>query len=196
MLRSVLCGCLGLGLSAAGTGDLPAWWHGFLSMQRLESGFVQQSQSAVFGKLTRQGQLKLAKGGLLRVEYHQGLLLIADGRELVQYDAAARTAQRSGLRGAADAAPLLNILLNPGALAGFYQASPAGGQAVQLEPRRPGLPKVLLSGQGGLLQRIQWTDSTGASQEIQLAGARVPAAFPAGTFVFHAPAGTRWLNQR
>lgn len=74
MLRKLVCGCLGLGLLAAGAGrtELPAWWNGFRAMARLESGFVQQSDSAVFGKLRRQGELKLARGGRLRVEFAMG----------------------------------------------------------------------------------------------------------------------------
>jgi len=197
LLQSLVC-CLGLGLLGAGAPPaLPAWWHGFLALSRLESGFVQSSESAVFGKLRRQGQLKLAKGGRLRVEYRQGLLLVTDGRTLVQYDPEARTAQKTPLRGAAADTPLLNVLLNPGALAGFYEAKAAPGDAVALEPLRPGLTRVLLTGQGGLLRRIQWTDATGARQDIELQDPRVPAApFDAATFTFQAPAGTRWLNPR
>jgi outer membrane lipoprotein-sorting protein len=195
VLRELLCGCIGLGLLGAGGAELPAWWNGFRAMERLESGFVQQSESAVFGKLRRQGQLKLAKGGRLRVEYRQGLLLVADGRNLIQYDPAARTAQRTPLRSAANDTPLLNIMLNPGALSAFYDAKAGADQSVALEPRRPGLPRVVLNGRGGLLRRIQWTDATGAGQEIELQDPRVPAApFDAATFTFTAPAGTRWLK--
>ncbi len=131
-------------------------------MVRLESAFVQQSDSAVFGKLKREGRLKLAKGGMLRVEYRQGLLLVADGRTLTQYDPDARTAQRMSLRSAAADTPLLNIMLNPAALAGFYRAEGGPGDAVRLEPLREGLPKVELTARAGLLQRIRWTDPTGA----------------------------------
>lgn len=196
-LRCLLAACAGGGLLAAAPGALPGWWNDFRTMTRLESGFVQQSESAVFGKLRRQGKLMLAKGGNLRVEYRQGLLLVADGTSLVQYDPDARTAQRMKLRTAAADTPLLNVLLNPAALAGFYEAKPGPGDSVALEPRRPGLPRVLLSGRGGLLQGIRWTDATGASQEIELQDARVPAApFPKATFTFAAPAGTRWLAAR
>lgn len=195
-LLSGLCGLCAVGLLAAAPGPLPAWWTGFATLARLESGFVQQSDSAVFGKLRRQGRLMLAKGGNLRVEYRQGLLLVADGSSLIQYDPEARTAQKMKLRTAAADTPLLNILLNPAALAGFYEAK-AAGDTVALEPRRPGLPRVLMTGRGGLLQRIQWTDPTGASQEIELLDARIPAApFAPATFTFTAPAGTRWLSPR
>jgi len=197
LLPALIC-CLGLSLPGAGTQPaMPSWWARFLAVTSLESGFVQQSESAVFGKLRRQGQLKLAKGGRLRVEYRQGLLLVADGRDLTQYDPEARTAQRTPLRGAAADTPLLNVLLNPGALTGFYQAKAAPGDAVALEPLRPGLTRVLLTGQGGLLRRIQWTDATGASQEIELQDPRVPAKpFGPAVFTFTAPAGTRWLTPR
>ena len=198
MIRSLLCACLGLGLPAAGApgAELPPWWNAFRSAARLESAFVQQSDSAVFGKLRREGRLKLAKGGMLRVEYRQGLLLVADGRTLTQYDPDARTAQRTGLKSAAADTPLLNIMLNPAALAGFYQAKGGPGDAVTLLPLREGLPKVELTGRGGWLRRIQWTDPTGANQEIELGDPRVPAPFPPGTFTFQAPAGTRWLSPR
>jgi outer membrane lipoprotein-sorting protein len=198
VFRKVLCGCLGVGLLGAGapTVALPGWWGGFQAMVRLESDFVQQSESAVFGKLRRQGQLKLAKGGHLRVEYRQGLLLVADGRNLVQYDPEARTAQRISLRSASADTPLLNILLNPSALAGFYEAKAGSGQEVALEPRRKDLPRVVLTGRDGLLQRIQWRDATGASQEIELQNPRTPPPFAAATFTFDPPAGTRWLSPR
>jgi outer membrane lipoprotein-sorting protein len=195
LFRKLLCACVGLGLlGGAENGELPAWWSGFRATGRLESSFVQQSDSAVFGKLRRQGQLKLAKGGRLRVEYRQGLLLVGDGRNLTQYDPEARTARRTTLLSAAADTPLLNILLNPDALAGFYEAKAGPAQSVALEPRRPGLPRVVLEGRGGLLRRIQWTDATGASQEIELQDPRVPASFPPATFTFAAPAGTRWLR--
>jgi outer membrane lipoprotein-sorting protein len=177
--------------------DLPAWWRSFPSVPRLESGFVQESESAVFGKLSRQGRLKLAKGGRLRVEYAKGILLVADGATLVQYDPETRTAQRIRLRSAAADTPLLYILLNPGALSGYFQAIPGDGESLTLAPRRPDLPRVELTGSGGLLRRIQWVDGTGAKQMIELQQPTVPAnPFPASDFTFQAPAGTRWLNVR
>jgi outer membrane lipoprotein-sorting protein len=193
--RAVLA-VLVLGL-AARAAELPAWWRSFPGLPRLESGFAQESESAVFGKLVRQGRLKLAQGGRLRVEYRKGGLLVADGADLVQYDPDARTAQRFKLRTAAGDAPLLYVLLNPGGLGGYYEAKPgAADQSVVLEPRRPGLPRVELTGKGSLLQRIQWIDATGARQVIELQDPKVPKAFPAGTFTFQAPAGTRWLSVR
>jgi len=194
VLRRSLCLCLGLVLPAA---ELPAWWRAFPGLARMESGFTQESQSAVFGKLSRQGRIRLARGGRLRVEYQGGLLLVADGSSLTQYDPEARTAQRIPLRSAAGDTPLLNVLLNPGALGRFYEARPGSGQSLSLEPRQPGLPRVELDGQGGLPRRIQWTDGTGAAQVIQFQDPRIPPqAFAPAIFTFQPPQGTRWISSK
>jgi outer membrane lipoprotein-sorting protein len=92
---------------------------------------------------------------------------------------------------------LLYVLLNPGALGGYYDAKPGAGESLTLEPSRPDLPRVELDGRGRLLRRIQWTDATGARQVIELQNPTVPAApFPASTFTFLPPPGTRWLATR
>lgn len=199
MFRKHLCACLGLAISwSASAAELPAWWRAFPGQPRMESSFVQESASAVFGKLVRQGHLRLAKGGRLRVEYQRGSLLVADGRTLTQYDPEARTAQRLALRSAALETPLLNVLLNPGTLSRFYEAKPGGGgpDGVTLEPLQRGLPRVELTGKAGLPWKIRWTDATGASQVIEFQDAHVPAApFAPSVFTFQAPAGTRWLAQ-
>ena len=188
----LLCGCLSLGSLVAG--DLPRWWLGFARTPELESPFVQESDSAVFGKLRREGTLRLAQGGRLRVAYRKGLLLVADGRTLIQYDPEARTAQRLDLRSAAASAPMLNILVKPATLAEAFRVDPGPGpEAVTLVPRHPGLPTVVLEGRAGLLMRIRWTDATGAKQAMELTAPRVPAADP-GAFTFKAPAGTHWLG--
>ena len=195
LLRAILCA--GVGFSSLAAGDLPGWWVAFLRAPRLESPFVQESDSAVFGKLRRAGTIQVAQGGRLRVEYHKGMLLISDGRTLVQYDAEARTAQTLNLRNATADAPLLNILVNPGNLGASFkiQAGP-GAEVVYLEPRKPGLPSVVVEGQGQLLKRIRWTDPTGAKQVIELQAPRVPGALNPAIFTFRAPAGTRWLGTR
>ena len=195
MLRSLLLG--GLCLSPLAAGELPGWWLGFLKAPRLESVFVQESESAVFGKLRRVGTLRVTQGGRLRVEYRKGMLLVSDGQTLVQYDPEARTAQRLNLRNAAADAPLLNILVNPENLGTTFKvlAGP-DGQSVQLEPRNPGLPAVRVEGQGRLLKRIRWTDPTGAKQVLELQGPSVPASMNPALFRFTAPAGTRWLEAR
>ena len=197
MLYRIVGSCLSLCLLGVGAeaGELPAWWRSFMALPRLESGFVQESESAVFGKLSREGQLKLAKGGRLRVEYRKGILLVADGRTLVQYDPEARTAQRLNLRGAVADSPLLNVLVDPQALDVFYKVNAGPGGTVALEPRRSGIPRVELAGGGGLLQRIQWTDATGARQQILLRDPHLPGtAFAPSVFTFQAPVGTRWLS--
>ncbi len=194
-----MVGGMGLGLLGAGAPapGLPDWWKAFPSLPRLESAFVQESESAVFGKLTRQGRIQLAQGGRLRVQYRQGGLVVADGVNLIQYDPDARTAQRIRLRTAAGDTPLLYVLLNPGALRGYYDAKPGAGESLTLEPSRPSLPRVELDGHGGLLKRIQWIDGTGARQVIELQNPTVPPVpFPASTFTFQAPPGTRWLTTR
>lgn len=177
--------------------ELPGWWAAFPKVARLESAFVQESDSAVFGKLKRTGTLQLAQGGRLRVEYHPGMLLVADGQTLVQYDPEARTAQRLNLRSAAADAPLLNLLLNPKSLGTTFKVHPGpGAQGVTLEPRQAGLPSVVLEGEGALLKRVRWTDATGAKQVFELQAPRVPAALDPARFAFKAPVGTRWLATR
>ena len=196
-IRKALGAGLGLVLAcAAAAGELPGWWRAFPGLARMESGFVQESDSAVFGKLSRKGHLQLAKGGRLRVEYQPGLLLVADGHSLVQYDPQARTAQRTPLRSASADSPLLAVLLDPGSLGRFYAAKGGPDDSLELEPLQQGLPHVLLTGRNGLPQRIQWTDGTGARQVILFEDARVPPqAFAPGVFSFLAPAGTRWLGK-
>ena len=193
MRRALICAWVALGTLRAG--DLPRWWQTFARTPGLESAFVQESDSAVFGKFRREGKLKLAQGGRLRVEYRKGLLLVSDGRVLVQYDPEARTAQRMELRAAAATAPMLNILVNPRTLAETFtaQAGPTG-EAVTLKPNRAGLPTVVLEGQGALLKRVRWTDATGAKQVLELTAPRVPAVIDPAAFTFKAPAGTHWLG--
>ncbi len=187
-------------IAAAGAGvlwagALPAWWKALPRTSRMECTFVQESESAVFGKLRKEGTLKLAQGGKLHVAYTKGMLLIADGRNLVQYDPIAMTAQRMDLRSAAAEMPLLNILVDPGALDTSYEAKAEDEGKVLLEPRRRNLPKVMLEGKDGMLWRITWTDGTGAKQVLELKNPQIPKVdFPATTFVFRAPVGTRWIG--
>ena len=193
--RLRLAVCLLTGVGVAQAADLPAWWTAFAQLSRLESSFTQESESAVFGKLKREGKLQLAKGGRLRVTYAKGMLLVADGTTLVQYDPMASTAQRLDLRTARKDMPLLNILLDPTALEDSYEIRAEQGERVLLEPRRKELPPVLLEGKGRILGRVTWTDGTGAKQVLELKHPRTPgSAFPASTFTFKAPAGTRWIR--
>ena len=75
----------------------PTWWTAFLSTPGLESRFRQESDSLIWGKLSQEGRLALARGGRLRVAYARGLTVTCDGRSLVQYDPDTRTAQRLAL---------------------------------------------------------------------------------------------------
>jgi len=176
---------------------LPSWWTAMPQLSRLESRFVQQSESEVFGSLKRHGTIQLAKGGRIRVAYSTGLLVVSDGSSLIQYDPAARTAQRFILRSAAADMPLLNVLLDLKALDASYRILAAGPDRIRLEPRRPGLPPVQLDGRGGYLHTVAWADSTGAKQTLELTNPHVPATpFAASVFRFQAPAATRWLGAK
>jgi outer membrane lipoprotein-sorting protein len=175
--------------------ELPSWWRALPRMSRLESDFVQESESAVFGKLKKEGHLQMASGGRLRVTYTKGLLLVSDGVSLIQYDPAARTAQRLELRSATRDMPLLNLLVDPAALEAAYSIKAESEERIQLEPKRKDLPKVTVEGRDGFLKRVTWIDATGAKQALELKAPRVPkSSFPATTFVFTAPVGTRWIG--
>ena len=162
----------------------------------MEADFVQTSDSAVFGKLRRKGNLRLAKGGHLRVIYEDGLQLVADGASLVQYDPDTRTAQAMNLSDAASETPLLRLLTDPTKLGGAYAIASTVKDQVRLKPLKLGLPEVRIEGGGKLPRRLTWTDASGAGQVLELVNARVPdKAFPEGTFRFQAPKGTRWLGK-
>lgn len=181
-------------LVALAPAALPAWWSAFLKVPALESPFVQESESAVFGSLKKQGRLSLARGGRLRVAYEGGLLLLSDGRSLIQYDPDARTAQRFDLRNAQSEVPLLGLLLDPGGLPHQFEVLPLAGGRVRLKPRRAGNPEVLLEGRGASPTVIRWVDASGASQVLRLAGPRSSPAPPEALFRFDPPAGTRWVG--
>lgn len=158
----------------------------------MASGFVQESESAVFGSIKKKGSLVVSKGGKIRVSYDDGLLLVADGTHLVQYDPDARTAQRFDLRLARREAPILGLLLDPGALGEHFEVLPSGATGVRLKPRKPNLPVVELEGKGAVPTLLRWTDSTGARQLLRLTGP--PGKLPADPFRFDAPPGTRWIG--
>lgn len=176
--------------------EVPGWWKAVLDLPRLECGFRQESESAVFGKLQKTGQLQLTRGGKIRVAYVGGLLIVADGKSLVQYDPGTRTAQKLVLKTAAADMPLLNILLDPKALDTVYRARVQPNGSLLLEPRKPGLPKVELEGKGALLRKISWMDATGARQVLELLDARVPNSIPESVYKLRVPEGTRWLEVR
>jgi outer membrane lipoprotein-sorting protein len=172
--------------------SMPGWWTSFSRMPAMESRFRQESDSAVFGKLSRQGRLALARGGRLRVAYEGGLTITCDGLHLVQYDPDTRTAQRVELARAVRDFPLLGILLDPARLGGLYQIQAYGGETVKLTPKEAGLPELKATGRKGLLHTLEWTDPTGARQKLELLDPKTPASLPPGTFKVQVPAGTRW----
>lgn len=174
---------------------VPAWWTRFPAVARLEAAFVQESGSEVFGTVRKEGRLHLAAGGRLRVAYRDGLLVVADGRRLVQYDPDTRTAQALDLRQAAKDNPLLNLLLDPKDLSRTYTVK-ADGQAVMLQPKQAGLPEVRIEPAGNLPARVLWTDGTGAQQVLRLVNPKTPAGLPDALFRFEAPKGTKWLGTR
>ncbi len=174
----------------------PSWWKALPNLPRLESTFVQESESAVFGKLRKEGRLQLTKGGRIRVAYTGGLLVVSDGKTVIQYDPGARTAQKLDLRVVASEMPLLNVLVDPRALERVYRAQVQPSGILVLEPRKPGLPKVELEGKGGLLKKISWVDATGARQVLELLDPKVPASIPDSTYKLRVPAGTRWMEAR
>lgn len=188
MRRGLLCVVLLSSLSAS----VPAWWAAFSRMPALESRFRQESDSAVFGKLARQGRLALGRGGRLQVAYDGGLTVTCDGRHLVQYDPDTRTAQKVELARAVRDFPLLGILLDPSRLERLYRVQPAGGEAMRLVPREAGLPELTATGRKGLLWTLEWTDPTGARQRLELLDPKAPRALDPARFRLQVPPGTRW----
>jgi len=176
--------------------SLPPWWKSLPDLPRLECTFVQESESAVFGKIRKEGRLQLSKGGRIRVAYVEGLVIVSDGKSLVQYDPSVRTAQRLDLHSAASDMPLLNVFLDPRALNVVYRAKVQASGAITLEPRRPGLPSVELEGKGSFLHRVIWNDATGAKQVLELVNPRIPPALPEATYKLRVPEGTRWIELR
>ena len=171
---------------------VPGWWTAFSRMPALESRFRQESDSLVFGKLSRQGHLALARGGRLKVSYEGGLTITCDGRHLVQYDPDTRTAQRMELARAVRDFPLLGSLLDPARLDRLYRIDVFGGETVKLTPREAGLPDLKATGRKGLLHTLEWTDPTGARQKLELLDPKAPVTLPPDIFHPRVPAGTRW----
>jgi outer membrane lipoprotein-sorting protein len=173
---------------------VPAWWVAFPKVPVLESRFRQESDSLVFGKLTRQGTLVLAKGGRLRVAYEGGLTVTCDGVQLVQVDPDTRTAQGMPLAQAQQEFPLLNLLTNPARLRALYQVEVLAEDALKLVPRSAGLPELHATGRKGLLASLAWTDPTGARQTMLLLDPKTPASVPSSVFKAQIPPGTRWAT--
>ncbi|MBI1752721.1 MAG: outer-membrane lipoprotein carrier protein LolA [Acidobacteria bacterium] len=170
----------------------PAWWAAFSKMPPLESRFRQESESAVFGKVVKEGRLALARGGRLRVVYDGGLMVTCDGRHLVQYDPDTRTAQKIELVRAVRDFPLLGMLLDPARLEKLYRIDAFGGETVKLTPRETGLPELKATGRKGLLHAVEWTDPSGARQRMELLNPKSPATLSPDTFKAQVPTGARW----
>jgi outer membrane lipoprotein-sorting protein len=170
----------------------PAWWMQLLKGRTLSAAFVQESDSAVFGKVQRKGKLQVAPGGKLCVVYEGGLLLVSDGKRLVQYDPDTRSAQRLELKRALREAPLLALLVEPSDLERYY-AIAFQGERAKLTPKAKDLPVVEAEGKGGFPLRFRWTDPTGAVQELRLINPSAVVA-EASAFRFTPPAGTRWSD--
>lgn len=191
LFRSILAvATLAQPLSAA----LPAWWVAFVKQPALASRFRQESDSAVFGRMAREGELLLARGGRLRVAYDSGLTVTSDGRHLVQYDPDTRTAQRVALARAVHEFPLLGILLDPANLDRLYRVEGQAGEALKLVPRGKELPELTITGRNGLLRSLEWLDPTGARQRLELLAPKVPAQLDAAAFKAQVPPGTRWAT--
>lgn len=173
---------------------LPAWWRPMLDAPRFRSRFQQTSESAVFGKLARKGLIEAAQGGRLRVSYDDGLLLVADGASLVQYDPDTRTAQRMDLGQALLDMPLLNLLVAPERLAKAYRVERASADTVRLVPLRKDLPAMTVQGSGRFARVLRWTDASGAQQELRLLDPAMPASLPASDFRFQLPGGATMVG--
>lgn len=175
---------------------LPGWWQALLKRPRLEARFAQRMDSAVFGKITREGKVWIGEGGRLRFAYDSGLLIVCDGKLLVQFDPDTRTAQQMALSQAQREFPLLGLLSNPSGLAAHYRVSPQGTGQVRLEPKgQVQGGAILLTGKDNQLLRIQWQDPSGAGQDLELIEQKVPAKAPGADFFrFKAPPGTHWAG--
>jgi len=186
--------CLLVLLAAPLSAALPGWWTAFPKVPVLASRFRQESDSAVFGKMAREGSLLLARGGKLKVAYDSGLTVTSDGRHLVQYDPDTRTAQRVDLARAVRDFPLLGILLDPSRIEALYRVEPLGSDAVKLVPKAPDIPALKATGRKGLLHSLEWTDPTGARQRLELLDAKTPPLPGPDTFKLQVPASTRWAT--
>ena len=173
---------------------LPGWWQPMLDAPRFESRFVQQSESQVFGKLIKKGHIEAAQGGRLRVSYEDGLLLVADGANLIQYDPDTRTAQRMDLGQALLDTPLLNLLVAPQRLAKTYTVEVVSSDTVRLVPMQKDLPQMEVQGSGRFARVLRWTDASGAKQELRLLDPKVPGPIPAGRFHFNLPKGATMVG--
>lgn len=192
-VRALLLGAALLSGSLQAGGP-PSWWHPMLDAPRFESRFIQTSESKVFGNLVKKGTILASQGGRLRVTYEDGLMLVADGASLIQYDPDTRTAQRMDLGQALLDTPLLNLLVAPERLASAYTVETVSADTVRLVPRKKGLPQMEVQGSGRFARVLRWTDASGAKQELRLLDPRVPGPIPARQFQFELPRGATMVG--
>lgn len=174
--------------------SLPGWWRPMLDAPRFESRFIQTSESQVFGNLVKKGRIEAAQGGRLRVSYDEGLLLVADGANLIQYDPDTRTAQRMDLGQALLDTPLLNLLVAPERLAKTYKVERVSADTVKLVPMQKDLPAMEVQGAGRFARVLRWTDASGAKQELRLLDPKTPAPFKKDRFEFALPKGATMVG--
>jgi len=179
---------------AAQPAALPPWWDSWKQLQAFSSPFVQEGESAAFGKLTKKGSIIAARGGRLRLEYEKGSLLLCNGATLTQYDPSTRTAQSHKMDSISEEWPLLRLLTDPASLGQVYSVTSPDGATVVLSPKRQGLPEVSLQGNGAFLHKAEWKDGTGAKQALTFTSPKSPADPGKAPFVFKPPAGTKWIR--
>ncbi|MCL1908558.1 MAG: outer membrane lipoprotein carrier protein LolA [Holophagaceae bacterium] len=174
--------------------SLPSWWNQWRQSSFFSSPFIQEGESAAFGKLIRKGSILTARGGRLRVEYEKGILLLCNGKQLIQYDQSTRTAQMHDLNSISAEWPLLRILTDPGALAQVFNVNALDSGAIKLSSKKNELPEILLEGKGSFLHKVSWVDGTGARQTLTLTAPRIPKDPGNSPFTFLPPSDTKWIQ--
>jgi len=175
----------------------PPWWEHWKKADSLKSAFAQEGESAAFGKLTKTGSILMARGGRLRVEYEKGVILVSDGRRLVQYDPSTRTAQRFDVESVTEEWPLLRLLTDPTALTQVFNVTPQSDGKILLTPKKQGrteLPEILLEGKGAFLHSAEWKDGTGAKQVMTLTNPKTQGDPGNKPFEFNSPKGVKWIQ--
>ena len=176
------------------TPSMPSWWNQWKQVSSFSSPFTQEGESAAFGKLTSKGNLLIAKGGRLRVEYEKGMLLLCNGKQLTQYDPSTRTAQMHDLEDISTEWPLLHILIDPATITQVFHVNVQDGGMIRLSPKKPNLPEITMEGKGSFLHKASWIDGTGAKQVLTLTAPKAPKDPGNGPFVFIPPTGTKWIQ--
>jgi len=173
---------------------MPSWWDTWKQKTTFSSPFVQESESAAFGKLTKEGTILLARGGRLRVEYKKGIQIISNGQQIIQYDPSTRTAQKYELEEISQEWPLLRLLTDPSAIGQVFQINPQSDGKIKLTPKKAGLPELLLEGKGTFLHSITWKDGTGAKQVMTLTDPNTPPNPGSAPFSFKLPSKAKWIS--